>query len=238
MAETPGTQPSTSSSDQSYSQDSVDKQSQVSTSNGLKSQSGGSPMLPIMYPGLVPALFPPQQHQEQMNRGPGLYAVPVHPYMQSIAGFPSNTLIPFTYNLPTERSPEMREAGSEQGQPGEQPLQQQDGPQRQVVIRRFQIAIHLDLVLILKLAAVIFLFNQDGSRQRLSVLVFFASLIYLYQTGALAPVIRYLSQGMRRAAAPPEPPRPAARADNLPAVGGEGNENVVLGGKILELNAS
>lgn len=70
---------------------------QVSTSNGLKSQSGGSPMFPIVYP----ALFPPQQHQEQINRGPGLYAVPFHPYMQSIAGFPSNTLIPFTYNLPT-----------------------------------------------------------------------------------------------------------------------------------------
>lgn len=71
--------------------------------------------------------------------------------------------------------------GGEQGQPGEQPQQQQQaGPQRQVVVRRFQIAIQLDLLLILKLAAVIFLFNQDGSRQRLTLLVFFASLVYLY----------------------------------------------------------
>lgn len=71
--------------------------------------------------------------------------------------------------------------GGEQGQPGEQPQpQQQAGPQRQVVVRRFQIAIQLDILLILKLAAVIFLFNQDGSRQRLTLLVFFASLVYLY----------------------------------------------------------
>lgn len=75
----------------------------------------------------------------------------------------------------------------EQGQLGQQQqqqLQQQQqqhhqAPQRQIVVRRFQIAIHLDLLLILKLAAVIFLFNQDGSRQRLVLLVFFASLVYL-----------------------------------------------------------
>ncbi|KAI3447326.1 hypothetical protein Pfo_003991 [Paulownia fortunei] len=228
MAEGPGTQPSTSSSDQSSSQDSLNKQSQVPTFDGLKSPNGNIPTFPIMYPALVPGLFPPHQDQEQINRGPGLYAVPVHPYMQPIVGFPSNTLIPFTYNTPTERSsPEIREVGGEQGQQGELPQQQQQaGPQRQVVVRRFQIAIQLDLLLILKLAAVIFLFNQDGSRQRLTLLVFFASLVYLYQTGALAPVVRWLSQGMRRAAAPPEPPRPAVGADNLPAAGGQGNENV------------
>ena len=57
--------------------------------------------------------------------------------------------------------------------------QQHPASQRQVVVRRFQTAIHLDLLLILKLAAVIFLLNQDGSRQRLVLLVFFASLVYL-----------------------------------------------------------
>lgn len=52
-----------------------------------------------------------------------------------------------------------------------------------------------------------------------------------YQTGALAPVIQWLSQGMRRAAAPPA--RPAARADNLPAAGEHGNENAgLLAGKV------
>ncbi|XP_047939167.1 uncharacterized protein LOC125186764 [Salvia hispanica] len=226
MAET-----STSSSNQTHSQDSRDSQSQVPVSEGLKSQNGDSPVFPMMYPVLVPGLLPPHQHQEQINHGPGLYAVPVHPYMQQFGGFPPNTLIPFTYNLPTERSsPEARDVSGEQGLTGEQPQQQQQaGPQRQVVVRRFQIAIQLDILLILKLAAVIFLFNQDGSRQRLTLLVFFATLVYLYQTGALAPVIQWLSQGMRRAAAPPA--RPAARPDNLPAAGEPGNENAPLLGE-------
>jgi hypothetical protein len=69
-------------------------------------------------------------------------------------------------------------ATSDQAQGGQQQLQQ-PAAQRQIVVRRFQIAFELDLFLILKLAAVIFLFHQDGSRQRLLVLVFFASLVYL-----------------------------------------------------------
>lgn len=59
---------------------------------------------PIMYPAaLVPGLFPLQQDQDQdqMNRGAGIYAVPTLPFNGPIAGFPSNTLIPFTYNVPT-----------------------------------------------------------------------------------------------------------------------------------------
>ncbi|XP_073289904.1 uncharacterized protein [Primulina huaijiensis] len=230
MAEGHESQSSTLASDQ----DSADKKTQVPTVGGLKSQNGNVPMFPITFPALVPGLFPPQQDQEQMNRGPGLYAVPVLPFMQPIIGFPSNTLIPFTYNIPTERSlPEMREMGGEQVQGVEQ-QQQEAGPQRQVVVRRFQIAIHIDVLLILKLAAVIFLFNQDGSRQRLTLLVFLASLVYLYQTGALAPVIRWLSQGMRRAAAPPQPPRAGVQADNIPAGAAHGNENAGMAEEQLE----
>ncbi|KAL0763468.1 hypothetical protein Bca101_079619 [Brassica carinata] len=85
--------------------------------------------------------------------------------------------------------------------------QQQPAHQRQVVVRRFEIAFQLYIFLILKLA--------DGSRQRLAVLVIFATIIYLYQTGALAPFVRWLSQGMHRAAVPP-PPRPNRPADNDP----------------------
>lgn len=72
-------------------------------------------------------------------------------------------------------------AGENQGQAAQQqhPQQQQAAPQRQVVVRRFQIAFQIDLLLILKLAAVIFLFNQDGSKQRLAVLVLFAIIVYL-----------------------------------------------------------
>ncbi|KAE8676630.1 10 kDa chaperonin-like [Hibiscus syriacus] len=52
-----------------------------------------------------------------------------------------------------------------------------------------------------------------------------------YQTGALTPLIRWLSQGMQRAAAPPHPPRPAARAENVTAAGRQGNENTALAGE-------
>ncbi|KAL0899317.1 hypothetical protein Bca101_083278 [Brassica carinata] len=59
---------------------------------------------------------------------------------------------------------------------------------------------------------------KDGSRQRLAVLVIFSTIIYLYQTGALASFIRRLSQGMHRAAVPPpRAHRPAGRGDNDPA---------------------
>ncbi|CAN6938536.1 unnamed protein product [Brassica oleracea var. botrytis] len=77
---------------------------------------------------------------------------------------------------------------------------------------------HLNIFLILKLAAVIFLFNQDGYRQQ-RCLVIFATIIYLYQSGSLAPFIRWLSQGMHRAPVPPPQPRahrPTARGDNDP----------------------
>ncbi|XP_076925013.1 uncharacterized protein LOC143587670 [Bidens hawaiensis] len=218
---------------------------------GFTAPNGEVPMFPIMYPVLVP----PQDGQEQMDHGPGIYAVPTFPnsFMGPVAGFPSNTLIPFTYNVPTGPSPsEAGTQGEEQGQPGQQP---QAGQQRQVVVRRFQIAIHVDLMLLFKLAAVIFLFNQDGSRKRLVLLVFVASLIYLYQTGALAPLIRWLSQGMQMAGAPPQQPRPpAVRADNVPApaarpenenaplldgqAGGENENRVVNEGEANEENAN
>lgn len=45
--------------------------------------------------------------------------------------------------------------------------QQQPAHQREVVVRRFKITFRLDLFLILKVAAVIFLLNQDGSRKML-----------------------------------------------------------------------
>ncbi|XP_061361969.1 uncharacterized protein LOC133305744 isoform X2 [Gastrolobium bilobum] len=176
-------------------------------------------MFPAMYPALVPGLTPQPQNEEQVNRGAGIYAVPVHPFDRHVTGLPYNTLIPLTYHTPTRPSSEAAAASENQGQAAQQqhPQQQQPAPQRQVVVRRFQIAFQIDLLLMLKLAAVIFLFNQDGSRQRLAVLVLFAALVYLYQTGALTPVVRWLSQGMHRAAAPPHSPRPAARAENVPA---------------------
>ncbi|KAK3435410.1 hypothetical protein EUGRSUZ_C00120 [Eucalyptus grandis] len=220
--------PPPSSSPEKSPQGNIRQQTQVPLSSAFPVPgNGGMQMLPIFYPTQGPSLSN-SQNQEQTNRGAGIYAVPVSPYL-GFSGFQSNNLIPLTYNIPT-RVHEAGSTGEEQGQVGHQQQnpQQQPAPQRQVVVRRFQIAIQLDLLLILKLAAVIFLFNQDGSRQRLVVLVFFASIIYLYQTGALAPLIRWLSQGMQRAAAPPHPPRPAVRAENDPPAAGQGNENQPL----------
>ncbi|XP_038984765.1 uncharacterized protein LOC120111557 [Phoenix dactylifera] len=162
-------------------------------------------MFPMMYPALMPGMFP-LQNTENNDHGPGIYAVPVRPFMGPMVGFPPNTLIPLKYNIPTREN--SGAAGEQQGQ-----ARQQQGPQRQVVVRRFHFAFQLDLVLIIKLAAVVFLLNPDGSRQRLFLLMFFASLVYLYQTGALNPVIRWI----RRAGAPPQP-RPPVQPDNGPPV--------------------
>ncbi|XP_010276586.1 PREDICTED: uncharacterized protein LOC104611299 isoform X2 [Nelumbo nucifera] len=106
-------------------------------------------MYPIMYPALAPGLIP-VQNQEHSNRGAGIYAVPVLPFMGPMSGIPTNTLIPLTYSLPT------------------------------------------------------------------------------YQTGALTPLIRWLSQGMQRPVAPPQP-RPGVRAENGPAPARPEDENAAPG---------
>ncbi|CAN1862653.1 hypothetical protein LINPERHAP1_LOCUS43997 [Linum perenne] len=190
-------------------------------------------MFPVLYPTLVPGVTS-SLNQQQINGGAGIYAVPVPPCVGPIAGLPADTLIPLTFSIPTTTSPDAGTAG-DHGQVGQQPQHQQQGPGRQVAVRRFQIAFQLDLFLIIKLAAVIFLFNQDGSRQRLIVLVLFASLVYLYQTGALTPLVRWLSQNMQRAAAPPRAaPRgedaAAGQNENVPLAGG-GGEDEIRGGQ-------
>lgn len=61
---------------------------------------GVSLKYPVLYPGLVPGSSP-GQYDEQMNRGAGIYAVPVHQFGGHVTGLPSNYLIPLTYNVPT-----------------------------------------------------------------------------------------------------------------------------------------
>lgn len=61
---------------------------------------GDFQMFPVMYPALVPGLNN-LQNQEQINRGSGIYAVPVFSCMGHVTGLPSNTLVPLTYNIPT-----------------------------------------------------------------------------------------------------------------------------------------
>ncbi|ERN12475.1 uncharacterized protein LOC18440693 isoform X1 [Amborella trichopoda] len=182
-------------------------------------------LIPIMYPAFVPGLIPPP-NQDQNNRGAGIYAVPVLPFGGPMGGIPTGTLIPLTYDLnaPTRQNTVHATAaagggGAEQAVRGRQ---RQNPQQRQVVVRRFQFGFQLDLFLILKLAAVVFVFNQDGSRERLFLLLLFASFVYLYQTGALTPLIRWLQRGVPRpGAVPPQPPVP--RPDGEHAPGQENN---------------
>ncbi|GKE28794.1 hypothetical protein Tco_1444178, partial [Tanacetum coccineum] len=70
---------------------------------GFTSPNGEAPMFPIMYRMFVPELFPPQQGPKQTNHEACLYAVSTFPnsFMGPIVGYPSNALIPFTYNGPT-----------------------------------------------------------------------------------------------------------------------------------------
>ncbi|PKA52905.1 hypothetical protein AXF42_Ash001886 [Apostasia shenzhenica] len=132
------------------------------------------------------------QNSDQSDRGPGLYAVSTFPpSMALMSGFPPGTLIPLTYKIPT-RTSSTGTGGEVQGQAARQP----QGPQRQVVVRRFQFAIQLDLGLMIKLAALVFLFSQEGSRHRFILLVLFAALIYLYQTGALATLFRWIGRSV------------------------------------------
>ncbi|KAF9600722.1 hypothetical protein IFM89_011409 [Coptis chinensis] len=199
------------------------KQSQVPAGFPTSPNGDIKMMFPIMCPAFVPGLIPMQNQEQQTNLGAGLYAVPTFPFMPPMSGIPSNTLIPLTYTVPTRRT--TAEGGAmtdEHGQEG----RQQHAPQRQVAVRRFHFAFQLDLLLILKLAAVIFVFNQDGSKQRLALLLVFAALVYFYQTGALTPLIRWLSQGMHRAAAPPQP-QPPVRAENALGAARPDGENAV-----------
>ncbi|XP_042464320.1 uncharacterized protein LOC122047236 isoform X1 [Zingiber officinale] len=163
----------------------------------------------LVSPGMVPILNP-----EYNELGVGIYAIQCLPSMSPMPGFSPATLIPLKYNIPTR--PSFGGISNEHGQE----VRQQRGPQRQPVVRRLQFAFQLDLGLIIKLAAMVFLFSQDGSPQKLLLLIFFATFVYLYQTGALAPFIRWLQQ----AAAPPRPHAPPPQ-QNVPPLDHDGQHN-------------
>ncbi|XP_072970842.1 uncharacterized protein [Typha angustifolia] len=185
--------------------------SQVMNMSGFQqSQNAACSMFPIIYPPIFPGMV--LQNPEEHEQGPGIYAIPCNPYMGPMSGYPPNTLIPLTYKIPTRES-SGGVAGEGQGQGQVQEARQQHGPPRQVIVRRFQFAFQLDLGLIIKLAAIVFLLSQEGSNQKLILLVMFAMLVYLYQTGALAPLLRLI----RRAGAPP-PQQPPVRIENHPPV--------------------
>ncbi|KAJ3693462.1 hypothetical protein LUZ60_008942 [Juncus effusus] len=161
-------------------------ESQVPVMNNVPYQLHQIPYQPIY----------PLQNQEEQNLGPGIYAVQSNPYM--------NSLIPLKFHIPTRENGEQQQQGA--GAVGGA----RDAGQRnnnQVVVRRFQFQVQLDLALLIKLAAVVFLFSQDGSTQRLFLLILSALFVYLYQTGTLTPIMRWLRQAAR-------PPARAAQVNN------------------------
>ncbi|XP_042409625.1 uncharacterized protein LOC121998679 isoform X1 [Zingiber officinale] len=178
------------------------------TANGsLKPQvadiSGFTMPRELMSPGMAPILNP-----EYNENGAGIYAIQCLPYMSPLAGFSPKTLIPLKYNIPTRQS-----AGGTTNEHGQEAAHQH-GVQRQPVVRRVLVAFQLDLGLIIKLAAMVFLFSQDGSPQNFVLLIFFASFVYLYQTGALAPFIRWFQQ----AGAPRRHHAPLVQQNGQPVV--------------------
>lgn len=154
---------------------------------------------------------PPQNQEQDTDRGQGLYAVQYASHLGMSPDYSSTTLIPLKYKIPTRSNT----AGEESGQGGEAVRRPNGAAQRRVVVRRFVIAFQLDLGLLFKLAFGVVLFSQDGSRQRTIILILIATLVYLYQTGALAPLVRYA----RRVLTPPPPvaahqQNPAARQND------------------------
>uniref|UniRef100_K3YA45 Uncharacterized protein n=1 Tax=Setaria italica TaxID=4555 RepID=K3YA45_SETIT len=127
----------------------------------------------VMYP-FYPAGAFPQQAGDDQAQGPGIYAIQQNQLAAAMGmgRYAPTTLVPLTYKIPAES------IGAPAGEGNVQDAMQQNGPQRQVVVRRFHFAFQLDLALIIKLAAVVFLFSQEGSKQRLFLLILFASLIY------------------------------------------------------------
>ncbi|MCO5579157.1 hypothetical protein L7F22_033010 [Adiantum nelumboides] len=210
-----------------------------------------SPLVPI----LCPLPLPGYQGQlgEQTFRNGGIFAVPMVPVIGPLSGFPPSGLIPVSYNIP-QNTPLTGNASSTESADRAVPAQAQEpagvGPlqvgglnipppvvaqpgqphlpdgHRQIV-RRFHVAFQIDLLLILKLAVVVFIFNQDGSRDRLFLLLFLAGLAYLYQTGALSPLLRWISQSAQRAMMPPQQQQPA-RA--VPAERGLGQGGIEAAG--------
>lgn len=228
------------------------------------------PMVPIMCPAPFPGLLQAPSQEEQQLRSGGIFAVPLVPIIGPVAVFPPGGLIPFSYSFPqstpvsvnasmqgtvpaapmhfdSERVlPAEVQEGAGAGLRNRPPPPAQVGQvqrpegQRQIV-RRFHVAFQLDLLLILKLAVVVFVFNQDGSRDRLLLLLLLAGLVYLYQTGALTPFLQWISRSAQQAMMPPQQPQlgrvpPAGPVVQARDVGGNvQDENVAANAPVADV---
>jgi len=176
----------------------------------------GPPVYGYMYPAWVLTVQQPSG---------GIYAVQcqVLPFMGVMPDFYLGGLIPIAYTVPsssgaaspvevnTERTePAARNApaANEAHQPhghhnGDAQGRRREHHQPQRFLRLI-IGFQLGLLLMLKLALVVFVFNKTGSKDRLRLMMFLniANLVYLYQIGAFAPLLKWLSHSARRAMSP------------------------------------
>lgn len=204
--------------------------------------------MPVLIPVQMPLFLPsPPSDQAGQNAGffPFPPAVPFYqPFGMApgVPGAPAGLKFPVPMNIPMPTEGNL--PGATAGQPvadagrappvvareGVPPVQvgqmqpngvphvAQAGADQRRVVRRFQVGIQLDLLLLLKLAVVVFVFNQDGSKDRLLLLLGLAGVIYLYQTGSLAPLLRWLAERAQHFMTPPQQLAQAqAQPDGRPA---------------------
>ncbi|KAL3683286.1 hypothetical protein R1sor_001308 [Riccia sorocarpa] len=214
---------------------------------------GPPPLVPVLLPGPFPSFYQAPGHDQHPHQG-GVFAVPIMPMFGPMGGVPQGGFIPLSFNMPPAAPPSLADghgpstsaAGeAEAGRAGQGDGREAGAPdglrQRQGgravgaggradnprVVRRFRVGFQVDLLLILKLAVVVFVFNQDSSKDRLMLLLLLAGIVYLYQTGALAPILRWISQSAQRAMMPPQQPLPVPEGGQNREVGGappEGGE--------------
>jgi len=176
----------------------------------------GPPVFGYMYPAWVLTVQQPSG---------GIYPVQcqVLPFMGAMPDFYPGGLIPIAYTVPSssgvaspvevttqrtepapQNAPAANEAHQRHGPPnGDAQGRRQEHHQRQRFLRLI-IGFQLGLLLMLKLVLVVFVFNKTGSKDRLRLMMFLniVNLVYLYQIGAFAPLLRWLSHSARRAMIP------------------------------------
>lgn len=179
--------------------------------------------VPVLFPVQMPIFMPPSN---QAGQNAGCYSLPIFGFPGMAPGAPAGFKFPGPMYVPVPMEGILpgATAGQEVGDAGRAPpvvvrgevplgrvgqlnevppIGQAEVPDQRRVVRRFQVGIQLDLLLLLKLAVIVFVFNQDGSKDRLLLLLGLACVIYLYQTSSLAPLLRWIAERAQQFMTPP-----------------------------------
>eukprot|EP00252_Welwitschia_mirabilis_P017132 TRINITY_DN3801_c0_g1_i1.p1 TRINITY_DN3801_c0_g1~~TRINITY_DN3801_c0_g1_i1.p1 ORF type:complete len:251 (-),score=37.61 TRINITY_DN3801_c0_g1_i1:84-836(-) len=154
--------------------------------------------------------------------GGRIYALQAIPLSMMPLNF-SGGLVPLTYNIPSrpnaQGTAELAAATSQNYGADQRPERPRDfsnqegrrGEVQRQRLLRLLTGFQIGLLLALKVAVIFFLLNRAGSRDRLRLMMFlnFANLVYLYRIGAFDSILKWLSNGARRAMIPSsQTPRP------------------------------